>query len=352
MGDFLAAVTNKYSGIFLSGPGAVRMEHMVVRWVADLVGYPAGAGGHVASGGSIATLAAVAAARDGVGLGGADYAGAAVYLTDQAHLCVEKALRIAGMKEVPVRRVPVNGRHRMRPDALAEAIGADRARGLRPWLVVATAGTTDTGAVDPLDAIADVADRERCWLHVDAAYGGFFLLTGHGRALLRGLGRSDSAVLDPHKSLFLPWGAGVVAVRDAARLAGAHPTLPGAARARPGAIPCCCSTARGATSRISSRSAGCSCPGRRGPGLRGGSPARSLDRHLPLGAARRRPGVRRPAQPGDRGRGRRDGRVFLSSTTLGGRFTLRLAALTAGTHRRHVDLALRVLAEQVAALGH
>ena len=92
----------------------------------------------------------------------------------------------------------------MRPEALAEAITADRARGLRPWLIVATAGSTDCGAVDPLDALADVAEREGCWLHVDAAYGGFFLLTGHGKRVLRGIERSHSAVLDPHKSLFLP----------------------------------------------------------------------------------------------------------------------------------------------------
>src|SRR5204863_7711168 len=123
--------------------------------------------------------------------------------------------------EAPVRRVPMDDRFRMRPEALAECIAADRAAGLRPWLVVAAAGTTDTGSVDPLDAIATIAERERCWFHVDAAYGGFFLLTEHGRRMLKGIERSDSVVLDPHKGLFLPYGAGMVVVRDARPLVAA-----------------------------------------------------------------------------------------------------------------------------------
>jgi len=154
IGDYLAAVSNKYAGIFFTGPGPVRMENMLVRWTADLVGYPAAAGGHIASGGSIASLAAIVAARDAHRLRAADYASAVVYLTTQAHHCLEKALRIAGLAEAPVRQVPMDGRFRMRPDALARAIAEDRALGLRPWLVIAAAGTTDTGAVDPLDAIA------------------------------------------------------------------------------------------------------------------------------------------------------------------------------------------------------
>jgi glutamate/tyrosine decarboxylase-like PLP-dependent enzyme len=222
LGDYLAAVSNKYAGIFFAGPGPVRMENMLVRWVADLVGYPAGAAGHIASGGSIANLTAIAAARDARGLRGADYRSAAVYLTGQTHHCIDKALRIAGMAEAPIRRIAMDSAYRMRSDALAQAIAADRARGLRPWLVVASAGTTDTGAVDPLDAIADVAAREGCWFHVDAAYGGFFLLTDYGRTALRGIGRSDSVVLDPHKGLFLPYGAGVVVARDAKALLASH----------------------------------------------------------------------------------------------------------------------------------
>jgi len=149
LGDYIAAVTNKYAGIFFTGPGAVRMENQLLRWVADLVGYPAGALGNIASGGSIASLIAIATARDAHGLTAADIPRAVVYLTDQAHHCLEKALRIAGLGEVVVRHVPIDALFRMRPDALEAMIAADRDAGLRPWLVIAAAGTTDTGAVDP-----------------------------------------------------------------------------------------------------------------------------------------------------------------------------------------------------------
>ena len=222
LGDYLAAISNKYASIFFSSPGAARMENMMVRWVADLVGYPATAAGSIASGGSVANLTAIVSARDAHALKGADYASSVVYLTRQAHHCVDKALRIAGMGEVQLRYLPMDSRYRMRVNALEEAIAADRVARLRPWLIVAAAGTTDTGAVDPLDAIGIVASREKCWFHVDAAYGGFFLLTEHGRVILKGIERSDSVVLDPHKSLFLPWGSGIVCVRDAAPLAAAH----------------------------------------------------------------------------------------------------------------------------------
>jgi aromatic-L-amino-acid/L-tryptophan decarboxylase len=375
LGDYLAAVTNKYSGIFFTGPGPVRMENMVLRWVADLVGYPAGAGGNIASGGSLANLAALVTAREAHGLKGADYANAVVYLTDQAHHCIEKALRVAGMGEAPVRRVAMDEGYRMRPEALAEAMAADRARGLRPWLVVATAGSTDTGAVDPLDALAGIAEREGCWFHLDAAYGGFFLLTEHGRRVMRGIERSDSVVLDPHKSLFMPWGSGIVLVRDVGLLAAAH-------------------QAEGAYMQDALRSPGEVSPSDVSAELT--RPFRALRTWLPLLLLGTRPFraaldeklllaryfreevrevgfevgpepdlsvvIYRWAPPGvgleEANRLnqaivdgiRRDGRVFLSSTLLDGRFTLRMAALQFRTHRRVVDLAVEVLREQVATL--
>jgi len=376
LGDFLAAVSNKYAGVFFAGPGAVRMENLLLRWAADLVGYPAEAGGNIASGGSIANLAAIATARDAHRLRGADYASAVVYLTTQAHHCLEKALRLAGMAETQVRYVTMDERFRMRPDALEAAIAADRARGLRPWLVVAAAGTTDTGAVDPLDAIATVAQRERCWFHVDAAYGGFFLLTAHGRAMLRGIERSDSVVLDPHKSLFLPYGAGMVLARDAQRLAATH-------------------GASGHYMQDAIREASEISPADVSPEL--SKHFRALRMWLPLILVGTRPFqaaldeklllaryfheevqglgfeagpapdlsivTYRWAPPGvDLEHAnrlnqaivdgvRRDGRVFISSTMLDGRFTLRMAVVAFRTHRRTIDLALRVLREQVRALG-
>lgn len=377
LADYLAAVTNKYAGIFFTGPGPVRMENQLVRWAADLVGYPAGAGGSIASGGSLATLTAVTTARDAHGLRGADYASAVVYLTTQAHHAVEKALRIAGLGEAPVRFVAIDERFRMRPDALAQAIAADRAAGLRPWLVVAAAGATDTGAVDPLEALADVARHEGCWLHVDAAYGGFFMMTEQGRAVLAGIERSDSVVLDPHKSLFLPWGAGMVLVRDVGALAEAHAGtgsyMQDALRADPGEVS----------------------PADVSPEL--SKPWRSLRMWLPLvllGTAPFRAALEekllltRYFYDEVRALGfevgpepelsivtfrwapagmsleqtnavnqaiveavRADGRIFLSSTMLDGRFTLRMAALSFRTHRRSIDLALQILREQLARVA-
>jgi aromatic-L-amino-acid/L-tryptophan decarboxylase len=376
IGDYLAAVSNKYAGIFFTGPGPVRMENMLVRWTADLVGYPAAAGGHIASGGSIASLAAIVAARDAHGLRAADYASAVVYLTTQAHHCLEKALRIAGLAEAPVRQVSMDGRFRMRPDALARAIAEDRALGLRPWLVIAAAGATDTGAVDPLDAIATVAEREGCWLHVDAAYGGFFLLTDEGREALRGIERSDSVVLDPHKTLFLPYGSGIVVVRDAARLAAAHdysgnymqdalrepgefspadlsPELSKHFRALRMWLPLVLLGTRPFRAALEEklllaryfREEIAAAGFETGP-----PPDLSIVTYRWVPPAGTLDETNRANQAIVEG-ARRDGRVFLSSTMLDGRFTLRMAAVSFRTHRRTIDLAVRVLREQVAALG-
>jgi glutamate/tyrosine decarboxylase-like PLP-dependent enzyme len=376
LGDFLAAVSNKYAGIFFTGPGAVRMENMLVRWVADLVGYPPGAAGTIASGGSVATLTAVATARDAHGLKGADYAAAVVYLTTQAHHCIEKALHIAGMGETQVRQVPMDERFRMRPDALAQAVAADRGRGLRPWLIVAAAGTTDTGAVDPLDEIATIARRERCWYHVDAAYGGFFLLTEYGQRLLKGIEQSDSVVLDPHKGLFLPYGAGMVVVREAAPLIAAHdyagsymqdalrepgelspadvsPELSRHFRALRMWLPLILLGTRPFRAALEEKLllARYFYEEARALGFEVGPPPELsivTYRWVPPGAsAEQTDGINQAIVDGVR----RDGRVFLSSTMLDGRFTLRLAVLAFRTHRRTIDLALRVLREQIADLA-
>jgi glutamate/tyrosine decarboxylase-like PLP-dependent enzyme len=352
------------------------MEHLLVRWVADLVGYPAEAAGSIASGGSIATLTAIATARDAHGLRAAEYPRAVVYLTDQAHHCIEKALRIAGLAEAPVRRVAMDAAFRMRPDALAAAIAADRAAGLRPWLVIAAAGTTDVGAVDPLEAIAEVARREGCWYHVDAAYGGFFLLTEDGRRLLRGIERSDSVVLDPHKGLFLPYGIGIVVVRDARPLAAAHdysgnymqdaqrepgeispadlsPELSKHFRALRMWLPLVLLGVRPFRAALDEKLllARYFQARAEAAGFEVGPPPElsiATYRWLPPGATLEEANRFNEALVNAT---HRDGRVFLSSTMLDGRFTLRMAALAFRTHRRTIDLALRVLTEQVAALG-
>jgi glutamate/tyrosine decarboxylase-like PLP-dependent enzyme len=222
LGDFLADITNRYSGVAFASPGAVRMEKSLVDWMARLVGYPAGAGGDLTSGGSIANLTGLVTARDAMDIRARDVPQAAIYLTQQVHHCIDKALRVGGMAECPRRIVPMDDRFRMDAEALRAMIDADRKQGLRPWLVVASAGTTDTGAVDPIPAIAAIAREKHLWLHLDAAYGGFFLLCEEGREVLNGLGEADSIVMDPHKGLFLPYGSGAVLVRDVRHLARAH----------------------------------------------------------------------------------------------------------------------------------
>ena len=219
--DLITNATNRYVGIWQAAPGLVQLETNVVRWFCALAGYPAaGSGGVLTSGGSIANLAAVVAARhDRLG---EDFSRGVIFVSSQAHHSVRKAARIAGFPDASVREVAVDSQMRVRMDALAAAVTEARAAGLPPALVVATAGTTATGAVDPLPAIADLCQAERMWLHVDAAYGGFFLLTERGQAALRGIERSDSITLDPHKGLFLPYGTGCVLVRDLGTLRRAH----------------------------------------------------------------------------------------------------------------------------------
>ena len=222
LGDYLAAVANRYAGVHYASPGAVNIENRLVRWMADLLGYPDTAGGYLASGGSMANLTAVVTAREAAGLKAEQYADAVVYVTEQTHHCVERGLHVAGLTEATLRHIPVGDRFRMRADLLDEQIRLDSQQGLIPWMVVGSAGTTDTGSVDPLSVIADVTERHDLWLHVDAAYGGFFLLTAHGRQQMQGIERSDSAVLNPHKGLFLPYGSGALVVRDVDLLAKAH----------------------------------------------------------------------------------------------------------------------------------
>ncbi|MBZ0114842.1 MAG: amino acid decarboxylase [Thermoanaerobaculia bacterium] len=391
LADFMAAVTDKYAGIFFTGPGPVQMENQVLRWVADLVGYPGAAGGNIASGGSLATLTAITTARHAHRLRCADIPSSVIYLTSQAHHCIEKALRVAGLGEAQIRYVAVDDRFRMRAEALAESIVADRRAGLRPWLIAAAAGTTDTGAVDPLNDIADIATRESCWFHVDAAYGGFFLLTEYGRATLRGIERSDSVILDPHKSMFLPWGAGIVLVRDVKLLLAAH----GEAAETPSPLGSYLQDAQ-----RSDQPPGIEVPpGEISPSdvsLELTKPFRALRLWLPLvmlgtgpfrAALDEKLLLARYFQREIAARGfvvgpepdlsvvtfrwappgvdleesnrlnqaivdglRRDGRIFLSSTQLDGRFTLRMAALGVRTHLQTIDQALRILSEQVAAL--
>lgn len=224
LGDYLAAVANRYSGVFFASPGAVRMENMLLDWMADVVGYPESYGGNLTSGGSVANLIAIVTARDACGIEPEEVRRAVVYLTEHTHHSVDKALRVAGLGACTVRRVAVDECYRMEAAELDRLIREDKENGLRPWLVVASAGSTNTGSVDPLPEVAQIAEVHDLWLHVDGAYGGFFVLCDEGRRILKGMEQSDSLVIDPHKTLFLPYGSGAVLVRDRRQLVAAHQT--------------------------------------------------------------------------------------------------------------------------------
>ena len=221
--DLIANAVNRYVGVWVAAPALVQLETNVVRWFCDIVGYPTGSGGILTSGGSLANFTAVVAARRE--RLPKDFRSGTIYTSDQTHHSARKAAVLAGFPEKNVREIPTNRDFELRLDVLGRRITEDRAAGLEPFLVVASAGTTNTGAVDDLDGVADIAEQERLWLHVDAAYGGFFMLTSRGRAALRGIDRADSIALDPHKGLFLPYGTGSLLVRDAEALRRAHSTF-------------------------------------------------------------------------------------------------------------------------------
>ena len=218
--DLVGCAINRYVGMANPAPAMVEIEARVVRWLCDLFDYPAESRGILTSGGSLANLSAVVAARHA--MLGDDLRDGCVYVTDQAHHSVAKAVRIAGLPSDALRIVPRDASLRMDVRALTDAIAEDRRAGFQPACIVASAGTTNTGAIDPLDEVADIAERENVWFHVDGAYGGFFQLTDGGREAFHGIERADSITLDPHKCMFLPYGTGALLARDGARLRAAH----------------------------------------------------------------------------------------------------------------------------------
>ena len=373
LADYLAAVTNEYAGVRFAGPGAVEMEDLILDWMAKLVGFPETADGNLASGGSIASLIAVVAAREAAGLRARDFHRAVVYASPHIHQCLHKALRVAGLGESVRRDVVVDEGRRLCPASLSEAIAADRARDLQPWLVLASAGTADTGAIDPLAEIAEVARREGLWCHVDAAYGGFFAMLPEFRPALAGMECADSIVLDPHKGMFLPYGTGAVLVRNRDALQDAHAyyaaymqdTVEAEAGGRsPAAVsPELTKHFRGLRVWLPLL-------------LHGEEPFRACLRekvelakyfHREVASLGFEVGpepeltvvtyrwVPRTGNANAFNRAlveetHRDGRVFLSSTTVGGKFVLRMAALAFRTHLDTIDLALEVLREGVARL--
>lgn len=224
LADALVAGTNVFAGTWLESSGPSQVELLVIDWFKQMLGLPAETRGLLVSGGSVANLTALAVARrvqlnDQVG-------DAVVYLSDQTHASIDRGLRILGIQTNQLRRIPTDSGYRLIGAALAEQIRKDRTEGLRALAVIANAGTTNTGAIDPLREIADIARENSVWLHVDAAYGGFAALTERGRRLLEGIEQADSVVLDPHKWFYCPFEAGCVLVRRGREMRATFGILP------------------------------------------------------------------------------------------------------------------------------
>ena len=212
--DFLAAGYNINSCSWLVASGTSHLECVVIDWFRQWLGYPETAGGLLTSGGSAASLDALVAAREAAG----HPERASVYMSDQSHSAQRRAVKIIGIRPEHTRLVPSDDSFRIDLGALASMVREDRAAGVEPIAVCANAGATATGAVDPLEKMADFCASEGIWLHVDAAYGGFAVVTERGKRILRGIERADSVVLDAHKWFFQPYEAGCLMVRDVSTL--------------------------------------------------------------------------------------------------------------------------------------
>jgi aromatic-L-amino-acid decarboxylase len=220
LADFVASATNRYTGVWQAAPALVQLESNALDWLRDWMQFPPATRGVFTTGGSAANFGGIVCARERQL--GPDIRRGTMYVSSQVHHSVAKSARLAGVMPDRVRAVAVDQSFRMRVDELGQAIARDRRDGLQPFLVVSSAGTTNTGAVDPLGEIADLARAEGLWHHIDGAYGASFHLCPELRPLLAGLPRADSLTLDPHKGMFLPFGTGALLVADGAVLKAAH----------------------------------------------------------------------------------------------------------------------------------
>jgi aromatic-L-amino-acid decarboxylase len=220
--DFICSAINQNLGAYSIGPAAVEIERRVIRWLTDLCGYDQNAGGNLTSGGMMANFIALKLARDAVTKDRAQHDGIdarwAVYVSEERHVSIDKAVDAIGLGRGALRPLPTNASFEVRPDALEKAIAEDKKNGVRPMCVVGVFGTTNTGAVDNIRELRRIADREGMWLHADAAYGGGMLLSHQWPMRDRGLELADSITIDPHKWFYAPLDAGAVLVKDHRRL--------------------------------------------------------------------------------------------------------------------------------------
>jgi glutamate/tyrosine decarboxylase-like PLP-dependent enzyme len=214
LGDYLAAISNEYAGMTYPSPGAAAIENNLINWMKDLFGFPESSVGNLTSGGSIANLIGITAARDAKKIKGELTSKSVVYCNKHLHHCMLKAFRIAGLEDLVIRYVDLDVQFRLKMNHLKSLVEKDEQNGLNPFMILGNAGTTDTGSIDPLDLIGQYANKKNIWFHIDAAYGGFFQLIEEGKKKLKGIELADSLVVDPHKGLFLPYGIGAVLIKD------------------------------------------------------------------------------------------------------------------------------------------
>ena len=368
LGDYIAAFSNEYAGMYFGSPGAVEVEEACLDWLKRVFEFPQESIGNLTSGGSIANLIALTAARDAKGVIDRPIAQSVIYMTEQVHHCIHKALRIIGLGKVTVRIVDMDHVGRMSTDHIVKLIKSDIELGLTPFLIIGSAGTTDMGAIDPLDKLSSLAHHHEMWFHVDAAYGGFFKLLPEQADKFKGIEQADSIVIDPHKGLFLPYGLGAVLVKDKeAVFQSHHYTANYMQDATTGDVPISPADVSPELTKHF-RSLRMWLPLR----LHGIKPFKAaLEEKITLTHYFRNEIVKHGFEVGpepdlsvtyfwypiekDENKFNKellrlcheDGRVFLSSTLIGDRFVFRMAILSFRTHRNTIDSAIAMLNEQV-----
>ena len=222
LGDLLAAALNQNLGAYSIGPSATAMELRVIRWLNDLIGYDEKAGGNLTSGGMMANFIGLKLARDFTTGDVAQHDGLhgkwAAYVSEERHVSIDKSADAIGLGRNFLRTLPTDENFRLKLDALEESLQQDKLEGIKPLCIIGLAGTTNLGAVDDLQALHKIAEREQCWFHVDAAYGGGMLLSHKNKNLLKGLHLADSVTIDPHKWFYAPLDCGAILVKDHDRL--------------------------------------------------------------------------------------------------------------------------------------
>jgi glutamate/tyrosine decarboxylase-like PLP-dependent enzyme len=373
IGDWLSAIINKYSGVYFAAPGAIKLENAVIMWLCDLVGYPEESSGNLTSGGSIGNLIGIVTARDSINLKSRDFEKSVIYLTEQVHHSIRKSIKIAGLNDCIIREIQLDDKFKMQSHILEKTIINDKQNGFNPFLVVSTVGTTDTGSIDPINEISDICSSQKLWHHIDGAYGAFFILSDLVKSSFKGIERSDSVVMDPHKGLFLPYGSGSVIVRDKEKLLKSHyhtanymqdalsrqeeispadlsPEMSRHFRALRLWIPLKLAGLDAFKSALSEKILLARYFYEKIQAIEGFE----VGNYPELSVVT----FRFIPKYGDANKFNeqlineilKDGRVFLSSTVINGNFTLRLAVLHFRTHIETIDLALKVLNEKVELL--